>query len=428
MFESADRSTSPTRLGWSLIGNIIYAFSQLGILVLFTRLRGDAEVGKFALGIAISAPVVMFLNMRLRLVISADTSHSRKFQEYLRSRIISAVFVVVIVYTITVGARIHGTSKLVVLAVALAKAIESISDIIYGLILREGRADLLGKSLALRGLGGLGVVGIIVLAGGNVLHATVGLVAAWSSVLVLKDWPTATTLDSKWKAYVEIGYLPSSLRDMTSLWRSMFPLAIVAYLGSLTTNVSRYVVQHEMGDSALGQYAILAYFAAASMIVAAAIGQPFLRKLGVAANAQNSDAFQEVMKRLYVIALVLGSTCVAGAMIAGRLVLGAVYGSVYEYLDSVLVLVMVGGLLSNLALYHWYALIAMEKYTIQIAIGIVSIAVILVSSLMLIPHYGLIGAASADIIGIAVNLVGSIWAYQVSVKAMRRSSRSQSHS
>ena len=75
----------------------------------------------------------------------------------------------------------------VILAVALAKAIETLSDIHYGLFQLNDRLDQIGRSMILRG--GLSVVAVsaALWATRNVLWGCVGLALVWLAALLFFD-------------------------------------------------------------------------------------------------------------------------------------------------------------------------------------------------------------------------------------------------
>src|SRR5690606_40180926 len=57
---------------WTLAGNIVYAGCQWAMLVVLARLGRAEMVGQFALGLAITGPVLMCTNLNLRSVPATD--------------------------------------------------------------------------------------------------------------------------------------------------------------------------------------------------------------------------------------------------------------------------------------------------------------------------------------------------------------------
>ena len=50
---------------WTFAGNVVYAGCQWGMLVMLGELGSPEMVGQFALGLTVTAPVVMFTRLQL---------------------------------------------------------------------------------------------------------------------------------------------------------------------------------------------------------------------------------------------------------------------------------------------------------------------------------------------------------------------------
>src|SRR3712207_3013630 len=83
------RPSLASNASWTVLGDGVYAACQWGILIAVARL-GDAEmVGRFALALAITAPVMLFCGLALRPVVSTDAKSEFEFGEYLGLRLLS---------------------------------------------------------------------------------------------------------------------------------------------------------------------------------------------------------------------------------------------------------------------------------------------------------------------------------------------------
>src|SRR5277367_252419 len=71
---------------WTLAGNAIYYACQWGMLSVLAKLGNAAVVGRFALGMAITAPVFMFTNLQLRGVQATDSRSEFEFADYFTLR------------------------------------------------------------------------------------------------------------------------------------------------------------------------------------------------------------------------------------------------------------------------------------------------------------------------------------------------------
>jgi len=76
---------------WTFVGNAVYAACQWGMLVVLAKLGTPEMVGQFALGLAVTAPVLMFFNLQLRAVQSTDSQDEYSFEHYLGLRLVTTI-------------------------------------------------------------------------------------------------------------------------------------------------------------------------------------------------------------------------------------------------------------------------------------------------------------------------------------------------
>src|SRR5579872_3454436 len=118
---------------WSLGGNATYALCQWGILIVIAKLGSTAMLGRFALALAITAPVFMLTNLQLSAVLASDALQEYPFSSYLTLRVAGSTSALLFICSLVLIARFHRDTAAVALAIAFAKAAESFSDLIYGL-------------------------------------------------------------------------------------------------------------------------------------------------------------------------------------------------------------------------------------------------------------------------------------------------------
>src|SRR5438067_13811448 len=83
--ESGSRQFSRSlrvNFSWTMAGNLVYAASQWGILVVLARMGKPEAVGQFSLGLAITAPIMLFAGLQLRAVQATDARHLFQFADY----------------------------------------------------------------------------------------------------------------------------------------------------------------------------------------------------------------------------------------------------------------------------------------------------------------------------------------------------------
>src|SRR5262249_26023389 len=162
-----------------------YAICQWGMIVALAKLGSTLMVGQFSLGLAIATPVLMFSNLHLRAVQATDASRAYSFSDYLELRVAMTLTAIAAITAIAWFGNYGHRTTMVILAVALAKAIETLSDIYYGLFQLHDRLDETGRSMMLRG-----VAAVVALSAGlylthDAFWACVWLAIAWLLALLI---------------------------------------------------------------------------------------------------------------------------------------------------------------------------------------------------------------------------------------------------
>jgi O-antigen/teichoic acid export membrane protein len=400
---------------WTFIGNVVYAACQWGMLVVLAKLGSPEMVGQFTLGLAVTAPVIMFTNLQLRALQATDAKHEYSFGDYLGLRLIATGVGILIILGITLAAGYPWEKLLVILVVGLAKAIESISDVFYGLSQQREQMDRISISMMIKGPLSLLLLGIGVYLTHGVLWGAVGLLVAWAIVLVSYDIPTGTFLlntslgtlqnEISGKSNLAVALRPrwhaDKLRKL--IWLAL-PLGFVMMLISLNTNIPRYFIERYLGERELGFFAAISYLMVATGMVVGALGQSASPRLAKYYAARNSIAFRKLLLKMVGIGLLMGVAGVLVVLVAGREILTVFYRPEYAEYTDIFMLVMLTTAISDVASFLGYAMTSARYFRIQMPVSLIVTAISAIACFWLIPSMGLRGAAIALLIAGIVQL------------------------
>lgn len=383
----------------NLVGNVVYAACQWGMFVALARTTSAESVGQFALGLAVAAPIFLFSQFQLRGIQATDARKEFTFQDYFGLRLTTSTLA--LAAAAVAGALGYGgTTAWIVLAVAIAKAIESLGDVFYGLMQRHERMDIIAVSRTLKGLLSLGAMWAVLWATGDVLFGVLAMAAAWGVAWLAFDGPKAMSLLAGESGGG--GWLPRPsfcFRKMAKLFKLALPLGLASVLISLQTNVPRYFVEHYGGTSELGIYAALAYLVLAGGMVVMAMGQSATPRLAQLHAQGNRRAYFRLLRQL----LGLGAgLAVAGMFVAvffGEYLLGLLYGEEYARKSDVLVWLMAGGGFAYLVSFSSCGILAARRFFVQLPIMAASVGATALSAALLVPSRGMMGGAMAFLVG-----------------------------
>jgi O-antigen/teichoic acid export membrane protein len=400
---------------WTFVGNVIYAGCQWAMLVVLAKFGSPEMVGRFALGLAITAPILMLTNLHLRSVQATDSRHTYLFGHYVALRLITTMVALVIVLIVLTVSAYQRDTVLIILMLGVAKAIEAVSDVFYGLLQQHERMDRIAKSMILKGILSLAALAAGLYFSSSLLGAVIGLASIWVLVLCCYDIPNGAVL---LRVAAETAEQSQHMRRraihlLRPIWNAQrlrqltwlaFPLGIVMMLNSLNINIPRYVIQRYLGEYELGIFAAMAYVMVAGTTVIDAIGQSSSPRLSKHYADGDIAAFRRLLFKLIGISALMGIVGVVVALLAGKEILKLLYQPEYASYSEVFVWLIVGTSIGYVSSLLGYSITAARFFKIQIPLNLAFIGILVIASFWLIPIHSLLGAAWATCIAFAIQI------------------------
>lgn len=417
---------------WAFWGNVGSAACQWSILSLMTKLTEPAQVGHFALALALVTPVVMLLGLQLRSLQATDVVADFGLEDYLGLRLLTAALGLLGVLAISLALGHRGQLLGIVAFVALAKTFDSVSNVFYGALHQRERLDLISVSQLLRGPLSLALVALLLQAGRGVLGAVVGMACTAALVLALYDIPVTRRLlgqERAARALRPAGPRPAPppllrprfrLPVLRKLVVLALPLGVVMLLLSLIGNLPRYFVERSHGAAELGIYSALAYLLAAGMTVVVAVGEAATPRLARAYAQRQRAAYAQLTQRLLLLALGLGGAGLLVALLGGRTLLTLLYTPAYAERQGTFLLVMAAAAVSYVASLLGYAVTAARVLRAQTPMCAGVLAVTFAGCALWVPRYGIAGAALATLLGAGAQLAAYGLLYLRALHALGR--------
>ena len=390
-----------SNFSWTLLGNVIYSGCQWGMLVFLAKLGSPEKVGQFALGLAVTAPIIIFSGMALRPVQATDARKEYHFSHYFGLRLVTTLFAFFLIIVVVLISNYHLETKMVILAIGLAKSFEAISDIIFGLLQQHERMDRIAISMIIKGVLSLGALGLGLYVTGSVFWASVALASVWFMLLVTYDFDSVCLLGKEGNpvSYVaQIGFFaaPKPSWDKKKLFRLAwlaFPLSFVMLINSLKVNIPRYFIEGFLGERELGFYAAMAYVMVAGNVINNALGQSASPRLAKYYASGKRGKYFGLLLRLTVSGTALGFLGVLIVAGLGPQILTLLYSPEFALHAQVFTWIMIANAVRFAGGFLGYGLTSARYFRVQVPINVVGLLILTVLCYLLIPRYGLLGAA-----------------------------------
>ena len=382
---------------WTLTGNVVNAACQWGMISALAWLGSRRALGQFVLGLSIAAPVISFTMLQLRAVQVTDVRGEFSFGDYLGTRILWTLVAMATIIVASAWLVEDATTFWVVMLVGLMKCVDSLSDIVRGLFQSLERMDLTAVSLMMKGVPSLTALVVTMWLTQSIVKASAAMVIVWTASLMVNDlWPAL-------RLRTEIVGAKAAARELYPRFRRSalvrltlisLPLGVVMALISLQANIPRYFLQVYRGEEAVGYFGAIVYPMMAGMIVTAALGQSACTRLA-RSFAEDLPEFQRLLGRLTAFSAVLGLVIFVGTYLFGRPVLRMMYGpSFADYYSEFVVVALAFGI-QLVSSCLGYGMTAARFFRGQVAITAGSCIVTAGAAVVLVPRFGIMGAAEA---------------------------------
>ncbi|MCR9165918.1 MAG: lipopolysaccharide biosynthesis protein [Nannocystaceae bacterium] len=370
-------------LSWTLVGEVLFAGGQFGMLVIMARLGSETVLGQYALGLAIATPLYVLTSLHLRPTFIVSDRDTFAFGHYLALRLVGTPLTLVAVGVWSYFAAHDPGTRSMVLMVALVRFSELISDILHAAPSRAEHLRHVGISRALRGVSLVLSVALCLASGATPLGALGVGAAVGAAVTLLYDLPIARRYES-----TRPRFEPETLRKLT--WLAA-PVGMAGALLGLTQNMPAYVLEHVGSVAALGRYTAAVSILFVSGVLNMAVGAAAVPRLARHFEA-SAQTFARFLVRVVAVVAVLNACVLLGCVLVGDLYLRIAYGAPMAALHTELIWAGGIAIAAGVANLLSQTVVATRSFRIQFGVSLSGLLVAALLALTLVPRYGLFGA------------------------------------
>ena len=392
---------------WTFVGNVLYAATQWGLLILLTKLFEPELFGQYALALSIITPISTASALQLRAVQVSAVKDESSFADYMLLRLVTNLLALLFLVLLAALGFIPQHLFPLTLLLGCSQAVLLVKDVYQGVMQKRERMDFVSISLILQG--GASLVAAIAVAfwTHNMLLVVLGMLVARLLALFIYDVPRTWALVADFEPLLSLPMIrrASSPQRLFSLARMAFPLGIVTLLLSLYSNIPRYFLA-DFGEAAVGFFAAVASLMSLQEWVISALGQSAARRLALY-HATDMNGYVRLLERLIAIGVVVGTVWVVMAVAFGRPLLTLFFRPEYARFVDVFVWLMVARLVLNAQSFMGYGMTAARLFSVQVWIVGLMLVSLFVSAWLLIPTWAGLGAAWAMLISACLSLVAT---------------------
>lgn len=401
---------------WTFTGNVVFSACQWGLLVVLAQLGTPSVVGLFALSVALTRPIFMFSLLQLQVILVTDAKRNYLFGHYLGLRIATTALAMAAVLVMVLFSGHDFDLTLLLLVQGVSMSFSALADLYHGQFLRHERMDRFAISFFLRSPLSLAALALGYYLGGSLLVAVGAVAAVEAGVFLLYDLPMGNRVARAAEpAPAESGTEPQARPNLGPVWERSpilnlawlaLPLGLVMLLTNLLTQIPRYFIGFHQGEHTLGIFAALSQFMLAGHMFVMTLGQASTPRLASYYAEGDLKMFKSLLLRLGALGGLVGGAGLGVTLVAGRLILTTFYGPEYGDYTRELNWLMVVGWIMCLNGVLGFAMSAARYFRVQLPIMAGVVLLFCLGCWILIPKYGILGAAASQGVAMAGYLVG----------------------
>lgn len=254
-----------------------------------------------------------------RLCQVTDIENKIKDKDYITNRALTCV-IMLIGAVIFLGIKQYPEFKTTIFALlAIFKALEAFSDILYGVMQKNDILYKSGQSLTMKGFIGIFLFLIVDLITKDLRLACLAVIIVNVIILIVYDYfiVTKKLIDNTYKV---------DIKNVISILKSEFFVFVNSFAGIYILNAPKYAIDSYLTEDIQAIYGYIMMPATVMTLFTQFIVMPFLGKLKEMYEQKDLKQIENVTFKIKLVVIAFGAFAVLAAFLLGPEFLGLIYG------------------------------------------------------------------------------------------------------
>lgn len=375
---------------WNTVGSVYYSFCQWVMTIIIVYLTPNLEIiGILGLALTVTNSFTAISSFGMRSFQVSDINNQYRNEEYIMSRRVSALaaYLLCILYSVLIDCS---RNELVcIMLYMLLRLVESTEDVYQGVLQKNWRFDIIGKSYLIRGTLQI-LMFIMVFSFTNDLKWTFGTMFL-SNFLVLLIYDVRNT-----NKIAKISRIRWD-KKILNLYKSCSILVVYNFTINSLATVVRVSIREILGNECLGIYTTIASPTVIIQLVASVLFSPFIPFFAQVYNKKEKAKFIYYIKcSIIIIAVAFGVMNILGVLF-GEFALNILYTTEIASNYKLLLPLLWCTFFTACIWFLVDILIAIRKMRILLIGAVTAFALNFMQNKYFILHFGVNGASYSQI-------------------------------
>lgn len=370
---------------WNTVSAMENSFQTMLLLLVITRLHNLEDAAIFSIAYAVGNLWIALGKYGIRHFQVTDVNEKYSFEEYLRMRYFSSMFMLAacVIYVAVGFTKGYSWYKaLCVFLACLIKLVDAFEDVLHGRLQQREKLYIAGKVLSLRLFLYIVLFTLLYILSRNLLLT---LAVSFLATVALAFYLNGL-------ARKELGRRKDARLDLKKVWGLMkecLPLCASFFLMTYLFNAPKYLIDGLVSDEVQSCFNVVFMPVFVVSLLATFIFQPMLHKAAVQWEKKEYKSFDAIVYRQTGVIILLTVVVDAGGWLLGIPVLGWVFDVQLASYRVLLVLLITAGGMSAYVNFMHMILTTIRKQQVLLVSYIVTAILMLLLCGFFMRSYGL---------------------------------------
>lgn len=384
---SVDNSNIEKRSAfWNMLSSMLGSAQSAIFLLVVTHVCDTVYAGIFSIATTLGYQIVTIGNYGMRNYQATDVEHKYSFRDYLTSRYISSILMMLflIIYLAIKGYNME--KALIIFVFSVFKAVDVIEDVFHGEFQRYNRLDIGAICMTIRYVVSFVVFTIVLIVTKELLIACM-----WETLVSIVVFVLLTYDLVKPNKVLKI---TGTLKNAISLLLECFPLFSGGFLYLYICNAPKYAIDNCLSQESQAYFAIIFMPVFVVNLLSGFVYRPLMTRMAICWVEKKNKEFSVLIAKQLIFICIATLVGIVGAYLVGTQLLSWFYGvNVNEY-RAALVVLMIGGGFAAITGYMTTVVLTIMRLQKQLLLGYgIVTGMALYFSNMIVRRYDILGAA-----------------------------------
>ncbi|MBR3133521.1 MAG: hypothetical protein IKG42_05625 [Clostridia bacterium] len=325
---------------WNTIGTGLNAFNSLFFMIIVTRINGLNDAGVFTLAFS-TANILFAVGLYSgRVYQVTELNKEISDNDFILSRIITILLMMILVLLFCFCNKYDINKAIVFILLTFYKSIDAFCDVLYGIMQKNEKLDVVGKSLIIKSILSLTSLIIVDIVTKNLVLSIISVVIVYIFVSIVYDF-------KKTYKFIKTN-IKIKKKNIINILKNGFFIFSISFLGMYIVNAPKYSIDKYLCENYQTIFAIIVMPATIISLIAQFLIHPYLNKIIKLYKEKNLKDFKIILFKIIGVILCCGIIATIVGYFLGTFLLGIVYGINLENYKLALSIIIIASTLYTL--------------------------------------------------------------------------------